>query len=122
MPSKKSSDTRPDVPARLVAKCQYTGDRLKRLVFYVAAPDLFLTINCNANPEPLVDFVVIEPPTNGVIKLEIYKSQTDFYGVVEWLEFYQLPESDQQNPRIPRIFFCFLPFLFIARTVAEILV
>jgi len=119
MPSKRS-DTRPDARARLVAKRLNTGDRFKTLVFHITAPDYFLTINTIATPERFIDFVVVDPPVNGEIKLEIYDGQ-EFFGVVEWLDFYQLTDSEQCHPRIPGLYFCVLFYLFIGEIVATVL-
>jgi len=121
MPSRKS-DTRPEAPSRLVANLAHTGDRFKTLIFHIAAPDYFLTINTKIQPEPFIDFVVIEPPINGEIKLEIFDRQEDYIGVVEWLDFYQLPESEQWTPRIPGYLFCLPFFLIIGRAVAAVII
>src|SRR5262245_14112386 len=102
MPLSKS-DIRRDVPTRPaeIRKRIHTGDRFKTQIYHIDAPDLFLTINRDAKPEPLRDFVVIDPPVDGEIILEIYDTQESYFGVVEWLEFIQLEQSEQQYSRIP---------------------
>ena len=126
MPLSKKSDTRPDAPTRLAEnkKKRHPGDRFKSLIFHVAAPDLFLTINCNAKPELYCDFVVVKPPINGEIVLEIYDgTQEKIIGVVEFLEFFQLEQSEQWHPRIPSPFanFCILFFLYMSEVVTRYL-
>lgn len=115
MPSKRSH-IRPTAPTRLAEKKPYTGDRFKTLIFHVAALDVFLTINRNAKPARFVDFVALKPPINGEIDLEIYDNQENIFGVVEWLDFIKLAESEQQHPRTlpPFANFCILILLWLA--------
>jgi len=121
MPSKRRSDIRSAAPTRQAEKKQFTGDRFKTLIFHIALADRFLTLNLNAKPERFVDFIVVDPPVDGEITLEIYDGQEYFFGVVEWLEFIQLEQSEQWLPRIPRLFSdFFLPvLLWIGETVID---
>jgi len=100
MPLSKS-DIRRDVPTRPAEKKLYTGDRFKTLIYHVAAPDLFFIIKREIQPEPLVDFVAVAAPVDGKIVVELYDTQENYFGVVEWLDFIQLEQSEQQCSQIP---------------------
>ena len=102
---KSTSQIRPVAPTRQAEQTQIDpGDRFNKLTYHVAAPDLFLTINRDREPERFVDFIVPKPPVNGRCLLEIYDDQSDFYGVVDWLEFMKLPHSEQHCGDVPQPF------------------
>lgn len=94
-PSQKSKSTHPDAPTRL-AKRSALADTIRQNVYPLDELDRFFTIHHQNTAEPY-DWVAVGCP--GAFTLELYTGQP-YFAVVRFLDFYQLTQSQQWNPRI----------------------